>query len=643
MAAPPTVAPQPAAPSPDARGVSPWLFIGDQIFHVLALGAALLVPLLVVLIVIFLFKASLPSIHQFGFGFFTSNEWDPVNLQFGALTFIYGTLVTSALAMLIAVPLGVGAAAYLSEIASGPVRRISAFLIELLAAIPSVVYGFWGLFFVVPLIQPLAEWFGASSTSGKGLFTSGLLLAIMVIPYITAIAYDVCRAVPRSQREGALALAATRWQMIWSVILPYARPGIIGGSFLALGRALGETMAVAMLIGNVVQPISDQLSLFSLGYSIPSAIAVQLPGVVREMHRAALIELGLALFLVTVVVNCLARVLISRLGPRRRPSLWRRLIGRRIAPAATGVVAAAIAEPVAPRVVLTAPTSAPSVADASPAKARAVNRFMTGVLAACLIVTLIPLFHIFGYVLIRGTVALNLAFFTNLPIQTPSGLGHSLIGSAIMVGLATLVAVPVGILGALYLSEFRTSRLAPMVRFIGELLAGVPSVIIGIFAYALLVLPFNSFSAYAGAFALGVMMIPIVMRSSEESLRLVPPALRNASYALGATHWQTVLRVIIPAALPAIITGVFLGIARIAGETAPLLFTAYNSNFWPDSLDDRTPFLTYYIYTYALSDQADEQKQAWAGALVLLVFVMAINVGIRLITGKRVLSASHAD
>jgi phosphate transport system permease protein len=180
------------------------------------------------------------------------------------------------------------------------------------------------------------------------------------------------------------------------------------------------------------------------------------------------------------------------------------------------------------------------------------------------------------------------------------------------------------------------------VRFIGELLGGVPSIVVGIFAYALLVQPFG-FSAWAGAFALLVLMVPIVMRSSEESLKLVPESLRNASLALGASHSQTVWRVIVPSALPAIVTGVFLAIARIAGETAPLLFTAYNSNYWPRSLGDRTPFLTYYIYNYSLSDIAEEQRQAWAGALVLLAFVMVLNIGIRAITGKRALAASQAD
>jgi phosphate transport system permease protein len=190
---------------------------------------------------------------------------------------------------------------------------------------------------------------------------------------------------------------------------------------------------------------------------------------------------------------------------------------------------------------------------------------------------------------------------------------------------------------------------AAAVRFVTELLGGVPSIVIGIFAYALLVAPSYGtgrplgFSGWAGAFALAVMMIPIVVRSAEESMKLVPESLRQASYALGANRAQTTVRVILPAALPAIITGVFLAVGRIAGETAPLLLTAGGNHFWPQSLAEPTAFLPGYIYKYSTSQYEDAQRQAWAGALVLLAVVMLLNVGIRLVAGKRVVAASRAD
>ncbi|HEV3237260.1 MAG TPA: phosphate ABC transporter permease subunit PstC [Gemmataceae bacterium] len=221
----------------------------DLIFRGLCRGSAILVIGLMVLLFVVLCYESIPSFKQFGWRFLVDTEWDPQG-RLGALPFIYGTLVTSLIGMLIAIPLGVGTAAYLAEIAPGYVRRVGSFLVELLAAIPSVVYGFWGFFFLRPVVLALFNWLGHTDSTGNGLLCAGLILSIMILPYITAITFDVCRAVPRSQREGSLALGSTRWQMIWTVVLPYARPGIIGGCFLALGRALGETMAVMMLIGN---------------------------------------------------------------------------------------------------------------------------------------------------------------------------------------------------------------------------------------------------------------------------------------------------------------------------------------------------------------------------------------------------------
>jgi phosphate transport system permease protein len=266
-----------------------------------------------------------------------------------------------------------------------------------------------------------------------------------------------------------------------------------------------------------------------------------------------------------------------------------------------------------------------------------------GALGLCLVVTCGPLFLILGYITARGVTALDWNFFTHLPNDSPPGLAHALWGSAMLVGLATLFAVPVGILAAIFLSEYRTSRLAPPVRFVAELLGGVPSIVMGIFGYEMLVAPVGPFNGWAGIFALAVMMIPIVLRASEESLKLVPSSLRNASYALGAAHWQTVTRVIVPAALPAIVTAVFLAIARIAGETAPLLLTADSTSYWAASPNGHTPYLTYYIYFYSQSPQEEQQRLAWAAAFVLLALVMLLNVGIRLAAGKRVVSAARAD
>ena len=267
---------------------------------------------------------------------------------------------------------------------------------------------------------------------------------------------------------------------------------------------------------------------------------------------------------------------------------------------------------------------------------------MTGVLGVCLLLTVVPLFLILGYITLRGATALNWAFFTHLPRDDPPGLLHAIVGTLILVALATAFAAPIGFLAAIFLAERPRSRLTPVVRFIGELLSGVPSVVVGIFGYALLVAPFETFSAWAGAFSLGVMMIPVVMRSSEEAFRLVPASIRTASYALGAASWQTVLHVLIPAVRSTIITGICLAIARIAGETAPLLLTANDTAYW-HSLNESFPYLTYYIYAYSGETKDDKENMAWSAAFVLLAGVTLVNVIIRLVSGRRVVLASRAD
>jgi phosphate transport system permease protein len=622
----------------------------DAVFRLLCQGAAWLIIVLSALLLLVLVWQAWLAIVKLGAGFFVGQTWDPVpgekHEKFGALPFIWGTLTTSAIALLIAIPLGVGTAAFLSEIAPGWLRKTGAFFVEMLAAVPSVVYGFWGVFVLAPVLRVIFTALGGPNDGGFGIVPAGLILSIMIVPYIAAVSYDVCRAVPRAQREASLALGATRWQTIWRVVLPYARPGIIGGCFLALGRALGETMAVTMLIGN--RPVISA-SPFALGNSIASVIANEFMEAVYSLHRSALVELGLVLLLVSVIVNSLARLLIrrvSRIGPRRSvfgaiAGLWRR---RAALPPAAPLAADATA-PLAPLSGRPLPVSLE--------KARWINRLMTGVLGLCLAITVSALFLILGHLIFQGVGALNWDFFVKLPVpmgEPGGGLANALYGSLLLVGLATLFAVPVGVLAAIYLAEYRSDRLGPAVRFIGELLSGVPSIVIGLFSYYAMVQPLSHltgghvrFCAWAGAFALGVIMIPIVMRASEEALKLVPQSIRSASYALGASRYQTVLRVVVPAALPAIITAVFLAIARIGGETAPLLLTAGGNQFWPTSPNDFTPSLPVYIFEYAKSSDRDQNRQAWAAALVLLTAVMLLNFGVRFLTGKRVMLASRAE
>jgi phosphate transport system permease protein len=280
------------------------------------LFAALLVVAIVVGMIFALGSESMLSIRQFGFGFLTSRQWNPIKGEFGALPFIYGTVVSSLIALLISVPLSLGIAVFLVEQAPNYLARPVGFLVELLAAIPSVVYGLWGIFVLAPFLRvhvepPLARWLGwtlffRGSITGIGLLTGGIILAIMVTPIISAVVRDVLAAVPSSQREAALALGATKWETT-RVVLVNGAPGIAGAVILGLGRALGETMAVTMVIGNRPE---ISASLFEPSYTIASAIANEFTEATQDLYLSALVELGLILFLVTFVVNGIARVLV---------------------------------------------------------------------------------------------------------------------------------------------------------------------------------------------------------------------------------------------------------------------------------------------------------------------------------------------
>jgi phosphate transport system permease protein len=268
---------------------------------------------------------------------------------------------------------------------------------------------------------------------------------------------------------------------------------------------------------------------------------------------------------------------------------------------------------------------------------KVLSRLVEVACAGSVMLALAPLAFVLYFVLSQGLPALNLAFFTNMPkpVGEPGGgMANAMIGTLILLGLAGALAVPVGIACAVYLAEYPKRRLARAATFAADILNGVPSIVIGIFAYVIAVLPFRRFSALAGGFALGVMMIPIVVRTTEELLALVPPSLREGALALGATRGRATWSVILPAALPGIVTGVLVALARVAGETAPLLFTSFNNQFWSVRLDKPIASLTVQIFTYAIAPYEDWHRQAWAGASVLIGAMLVFSVLARTVTRR---------
>ena len=312
-----------AGPFAGSRSFISKLREGDEIVRLITFLFAASVVLVTVLLVYELWIGSALPRHKFGFHFLVTSVWDPISDQYGALTFIYGTLVTAGVALFLAVPLGIGAAIFLAELAPATVSDTLEFFIDLLAAVPSVIYGLLGVFIVIPMmreyIQPaLKKSLGflplfQGPAYGVGFLTAGIVLAIMVIPYIISVSREVLLSVPRDQREAALGLGSTRWESTWKVVVPFARTGIMGSIFLALARALGETMAVTMVIGNTP---TISASLFAPGYSIAAVIANEFTEATGDLYLQSLIELGLVLFLLTFILNGLARLLIVATSQR---------------------------------------------------------------------------------------------------------------------------------------------------------------------------------------------------------------------------------------------------------------------------------------------------------------------------------------
>jgi phosphate transport system permease protein len=303
---------------PGTRAAALRFFNGDSVARFVVTASAALILLVTLLLVYELWINSHLSRERFGWAFLVTKVWDPNREQFGALAFMYGTVVTSTLALIIAVPLGVGSAIFLSELAPPKLSDALTFCIELLAAVPSVIYGLLGVFVMMPLIKKgLAPALKATlgwtplfsgPFYGPSMLAAGIVLAVMILPFIVSVSRQVLLAVPNDQREGALALGATKWESTWKVVVPYARRGIYGSVFLALARALGETMAVTMVVGNTPQL---KASLFAPGYSIASVIANEFAEATSDLYTHSLIELGLVLFALTIVINGLARILVS--------------------------------------------------------------------------------------------------------------------------------------------------------------------------------------------------------------------------------------------------------------------------------------------------------------------------------------------
>lgn len=647
--------------------------LGDGLFKNASLGFGLLVAATVLWIGLRLYFDSGLTRDRYGFSMLTSAKWDVPHEHFGILPIILGTIASSALALIIAVPLSVGAALFLTEVAPRAIANVLSFVIELLAAIPSVVFGLWGFLVLCPFLEShLTPWM-ADNLGANPLFAgpprltnmlvAGVILAVMILPIITAITREVLLTVPVAQREASLGLGATKWETIRHVLLPTARGGITGAVILGLGRALGETMAVVMVIGSTV---NMSASILQPGYTMPALLANEFNEAYNnDLHRSALLEVALTLFVITLLVNGLARLLLlvtrRELRTGSKSGFVDRLFGGFESAARYGFYlavvgliglqfvcdirahgAAGLLGPVEVTTLLFIVcrfTLRRLSGRINLASWRALtNVAMNGTLVLGAFVACVALGAVLLYVTLQGVRGLNWDLFTQLPHPAGiagGGLKNAICGTVELVGIAAAIGIPIGLMSGIYVAEFGGSKLSSALRYAADVLNGIPSVVIGLFAYAAFVLPFKHFSGWAGAGALAIMMIPTIMRTTEEMLRLVPDELRAGSMALGASEVCTVRRVILPAARSGILTGIMLAVARIAGETAPLLFTAFGSEQMAINPSSQMTTLTMKIYYYAMSPYDDWVAQAWAGALVLLLFIMVLSILARLSNRRR--------
>lgn len=677
--------------------------LADLLFKNATLTFALSVVVVITAIAIALFVASIPNIKNSGLSFLTTSTWNPVPRDadqpngdvYGLLPFVYGTLVTSAIALLIAVPLSVGAAIFLSEIAPKWLSTPVSFLVEMLAAVPSIVYGFWALIYLVPLLQNGAEkWLGKNfgqiplfapykdAGSGNDYLAAGLILALMILPFITAVSRDVLRTVPQAQREAAYGMGATQWEAIKSVVLRYASSGIIGAIMLGLGRAVGETMAVTLVIGSSSKSFPNfsdlhSFSLFRPGYTMTAILADQYPSPNSPLHTSALTQIALGLFVVTVIVNAAARGLVwltalKSGGTSSDATLKAKALTGAALQGITILIVAAIfgfqiwqdisahgpagilggagliSIVIVGIAIFSARVPGTSIFIAW---RRLVNTFSLVMCGVCAFVAVASLALLLFFVAKEGLSSINGQFFlppNGIDLEK-GGMLHAIVGTLEFIGMASLLGIPIGVLGGLFLSEFGTSKLAFYIRFAADLLNGVPSIVIGIFAYTLMIMITHASGiegfltnaglasplGLAGGFALGVMMIPTVMRTTEELVKLVPQSLREGSLALGATQVTTVWQVVLPSARTGIVTGILLAVARIAGETAPLLMVGCNSSVW--NIDPRKAMASLPVQIYVLRDQPGDlvKHQLWGVALVLVVIVLVTNLLARFLTREK--------
>ncbi|WP_337379426.1 phosphate ABC transporter permease PstA [Parolsenella catena] len=639
---------QQAAAASDLKQVTRATRLKELALKNLFLTCACVAVLAVILIFVFTFWKAIPVITDIGLGEFFGLTWAPTEGRYGILALLAGSGIVTVGSLAIGVPLAVGCAVFLTEIAGKRLAGIVSTAVDLLAGVPSVVYGFFGLVILRPLVA------GLTGGLGFGALTVWLVLAIMIVPTITTLTMDALRSIPMGIREASFAMGATRWQTIYKVVLPAAKMGIVNAVVLGMGRAIGETMAVLMVVGNApVIPggIASPLS------TITSQIALDM-GYSSGLHRSALFGMGVVLFIISASLVGIVRAVSSARESGRGRSRHRRAKAADRAVVAGGVNfdhAEAPAEH-APAQALTADDVTPVTGAVTEARegSRArikrllaegakgggnknrTNDLMLGVFRAAGIVTTAVLVVIIAFVAVNGLPVMSLDFIFGWPegVNAEGGIFPTIVSTLYVTALAMLICTPIAVLAAVYLAEYaKQGRLVTFIRYAADTLSSVPSIVMGLFGYAMFVEAMGfGLSMLSAALALALMMMPIVMRTTEEAIRAVPRYIRWGAYGLGATKWQVVSKIVLPSAFPRIATGIVLAIGRAIGETAVVLYTmgqAINLPLTP--LDSGRPMT---IHLYQLANEGINMQAAYGTALMLMLMILAFNLFARYISRR---------
>lgn len=641
----------------------------DHIFKYVACICGILILLILAAVAIFLLFRATPLI------FADRNQLSSVYADFTGgkshnflsyvIPLIFGTVLMSALALCFAFFVAIGIALFISHYAPKKIVPFLSSVVDLLAAIPSVIYGLWGGLVLVPAMYPFWDWIsrflswiplfaGPVANPSRCAATVSLVLAVMILPIITSIARDIFQQAPRLQQEGALALGATKWEMIKLAVLPFAKSGIVSASMLGLGRALGETMAVLMILS---PGFTFGINIFkaSQNQTIAANIAAQYPEA-NGLGVSALIGTGLVLFVISFVVNFVARKIAvntsaNRLNIFAKFKKFVKSIKSKKLNQVSSFVSSDLVSSSSTSPVIDFDKFSPTRSSIALRKRK--DFLMHVLIFLSFIVAIIPLASLLLTTIIHGVKRFNIDFLTHNMTYVVGGnatgtggyggILHAIIGTLEITLGAMVISIPIGLMCAVYLIEYANGRrIARIINLMVDVMSGIPSIVAGLFAFSMfaILLGPGTINGFEGSVALSILMIPTVVKSAQEMLKIVPNDLREASLALGVTKQRTITKVVLRTALPGIVSGCILAVARVIGETAPLLMASgfiASTNF--NLFEGQMTTLPVYVYQEYSKLSANcpanapdscvttiPMERAWSAALALIVIVLLLNI-----------------